>query len=84
MRHNKKTEEGFRERLALLAGRYAEAERVLDSILTQEEKQRVARDDAVDALAAALTGVGSGALQTLPETPERDAAGIPREMVFAG
>ena len=39
---------------------------------------------AVDALAAALTGVGGAPLRTIPETPERDAAGIPMEMVFAG
>lgn len=83
MRHNKKTDEGFQERLELLAGRYPEAERVMGSILLHEGK-RVARDDAVDALAAALTGVGDGALQTIPESPERDAAGIPMEMVFAG
>ena len=84
MHHNKKTEDGFRERLALLAGRYPEAERILGAILTLEGKQRVARDDAVDALAAALTGTGPEPLRTLPETPERDAAGIPMEMVFAG
>jgi predicted RNase H-like nuclease len=83
MRHNKKTDEGFRERLALLVERYAEAERVLGSILLHAGK-RVARDDAVDAFAAALTGLGPGPLRTIPETPARDAAGIPMEMVFAG
>jgi predicted RNase H-like nuclease len=83
MRHNKKTDEGFRERLALLVERYAEAEWVLGSILLHAGK-RVARDDAVDAFAAALTGLGPGPLRTIPEMPARDAAGIPMEMVFAG
>jgi predicted RNase H-like nuclease len=83
MHHNKKTDEGFQERLELLAGRCPKAERVLGSILLYEGK-RVARDDAVDALAAALTGVGPEPLRTLREAPERDAAGIPMEMVFAG
>ncbi len=82
MRHNKKTDEGFRERFALLSDRYPEAERLLGAIVLHEQK-RVARDDAVDALVAALTGVGGRALQTIPESPERDAAGIPMEMVFA-
>ena len=81
MQHNKKTDEGFRERLALLADRYPEAERLLGAILEQAGKG-VARDDAVDALAAALTGRGDAPLTSIPETPERDAAGIPMEMVF--
>ena len=83
MGHNKKTDGGFRERFELLVERYPEAERLLGSILLQAGKQRVARDDAVDALAAALTGLGPGRLRTIPETPERDAVGIPMEMVFA-
>ncbi|MEJ2483746.1 MAG: DUF429 domain-containing protein [Gemmatimonadota bacterium] len=82
MTHNKKTDEGFRERFELLSERYPESERALGSLLLHEEK-RVARDDAVDALAAALTGLGPGPLRTIPETPARDAAGIPMEMVFA-
>jgi predicted RNase H-like nuclease len=83
MHHNKKTDEGFQERFEMLVDRYPEAERLLGSILLHEGK-RVARDDAVDALAAALTGLGPEPLTSIPETPERDAAGIPMEMVFAG
>ncbi len=83
MRHNKKTDEGFAERLELLVERYPEAERLLGSIVLWAGKRSVARDDAVDALAAALTGLSAGPLRTIPETPERDAAGIPMEMVFA-
>jgi len=49
MRHNKKTDEGFAERLELLVERYSEAERLLGSILLGAGNRRVARDDAVDA-----------------------------------
>ena len=59
------------------------AERLLGAIVLHAGTH-VARDDAVDALAAALTGLAPGPLQTIPESPGRDAAGIPMEMVFAG
>lgn len=82
MEHNKKTDEGFRERLDLLAERFPGAEDLLGRIVLWEGS-RVARDDAVDAVAGALTGVDPGALRTLPETPERDARGLRMEMVYA-
>jgi len=86
MEHAKKTPEGFAERFALLAARHPGAERTLGSILL-EHGRAVARDDAVDALAAALTAAAiaadPGVLRTVPDGPEPDAHGIPMEMVFA-
>ena len=82
MEHNKKTDEGFKERLDLLVERFPGAEDLLGRIVLWEGK-RVARDDAVDALAAALTGVDPGAMRSLPETPARDALGLRMEMVYA-
>jgi predicted RNase H-like nuclease len=86
MRHNKKTAEGFAERFALLAARHPEAERTLGSIVLWHGTA-VARDDAVDALAAALTAAAIVAdprvIRTVPDAPEPDAQGIPMEMVFA-
>jgi len=82
MRHNKKTDEGFQERFHLLAARYPEAERLLGSMVLREGK-RVARDDAVDALAAALTGLEPDRMRTIPEQPAVDAYGLAMEIVFA-
>jgi predicted RNase H-like nuclease len=43
----------------------------------------VGRDDIMDALAAAVTGkLGKGSLQSLPPQPERDATGLPMEIVY--
>ncbi len=40
-------------------------------------------DDILDALAAAVTGlIGGTKLKTLPASPERDAQGLPMEMVY--
>ena len=82
LRHYKKTDEGFRERFDLLAARFPASEEILGQIVLWEGK-RVARDDAVDALAAVLTGLEPVAIQTLPERPERDAHGLAMEMVYA-
>ena len=46
-------------------------------------RSQVARDDILDALAAAVTAsMGLDHLQTLPADPPRDAKGLPMEMVF--
>ena len=49
-------------------------------------RNRVAKDDILDALAAAVTGwlagSGRGKLATLPSEPPKDAKGLPMEMVY--
>ena len=82
LRYYKKTDEGFRERFELLTARFPASEELLGQIVLREGK-RVARDDAVDALAAALTGLEPVAIRTLPERPESDAHGLAMEMVYA-
>ena len=83
MEHNKKTEEGFRERIELLKRIRPSAEPEIEDMLRQFRRRDVARDDAVDALAAALTASApTAALRTLPPAPEQDRAGLRMEMVY--
>ncbi len=89
MKHNKRTDEGFSERVAVIA-RYskfcAEILRGNERIninIRLSQKLKYSRDDIVDAFAAALTGrLSSGILNTLPESPSRDGEGLPMEMVY--
>ncbi len=83
MEHNKKTEEGFRERIELLKRFRPSAEREIEDMLRQFKRKEVARDDAVDAIAAAVTAAApAAALRTLPPQPHEDRAGLPMEMVY--
>lgn len=83
MEHNKKTEEGFRERIALLERIRPSAEQEIEAMLRRFKRREVARDDAVDALAAALTASApAAALRTLPPQPQVDRAGLRMEMVY--
>ncbi len=83
MEHNKKTEEGFRERIELLKRIRPSTEPEVEQMLRQFRRRDVARDDAVDALAAALTASApAAALRTLPPRPEQDSEGLRAEMVY--
>lgn len=83
MEHNKKTEEGFRERIELLKRFRPSAEREIEDMLRQFKRKEVARDDAVDALAAAVTAAApAAALRTLPPQPHEDRTGLRMEMVY--
>jgi len=81
---SKKTREGFLARMDLLSAAWPGAEEVAAAAFVQHGGFRVSRDDVVDALAAAVSALGAGGLQTLPGDPELDALGIPMEMVYAG
>ena len=83
MRHNKRTEDGFNERLRLLELRDPGSEATVNSVLSRFARKEVGRDDVVDALAAAVSGkLGRGSFQSLPECPERDSTGLPMEIVY--
>lgn len=84
MRAYKKTRDGFGERLALLQGLHAAAESLVTRAFWQHGGFDATRDDVMDAMILALTGrYGAGALLTLPLTPQRDARGLPMEIVYA-
>jgi predicted RNase H-like nuclease/uncharacterized protein YutE (UPF0331/DUF86 family) len=83
MKHNKGKPEGFRERVAVLKQLRPAAEQEIEGMLSQFARKDVARDDAVDAMVAALTASAeTTALRTLPPEPPRDSVGLPMEMVF--
>jgi predicted RNase H-like nuclease len=83
MTYSKKTQEGFVERLAVLRKIYGECEECVKEAPVKHKGKGVAKDDILDALAAAVTArFEAGALKTLPESPERDAVGLPMEMVY--
>lgn len=82
MTDGKKNPEGLLERLEILTSFDDRAGSVAAEALLGHPRSVVARDDVLDALAAAVTASHSNALRTLPETPERDQQGIPMEMVY--
>lgn len=86
MKHYKKDGAGFRERLDLLKRIWPSASHEIERTLSEFKPygKEVARDDAVDAMVAALTATAkAAALRTLPVEPPRDALGLPMEMVYA-
>ena len=85
MKHSKKKKAGFCERLDVLERICPDAGCEIDAILKRFKRKEVARDDAVDAMVAAVTAAhDAAALRTLPPCPPRDSAGrLPIEMVYA-
>ncbi len=86
MGHRKHDEAGHRERLEVLRALHPRVDDFYTEALNRFLRKEVARDDILDALAAALTAVPaecSGAtLPTLPAEPLRDVHGLPMEMVY--
>lgn len=74
---------GYEERLAVLQKHFAPAETVVQEALASYRRSEVARDDILDALAAAVTGyLSQGQLQTIPDPAPNDAFGLAMEMVY--
>lgn len=82
MQHNKKTEAGHAERLALLARHCAYAAQLRDAALQAYPRRLLARDDILDALVGAVVAAQPGELERLPPEPEHDACGLPMEIVY--
>ena len=88
MRSKKKTRDGEDERLRVLQGINPQTQEIYDSAIDEYLRKQVARDDILDALAAAVTAkLGMGCpdnyqLRTLPECPPGDCKGLPMEMVY--
>lgn len=73
--------EGLVERLAVLDAHDPRAPRVASAALLAFPRNRVGRDDVLDALAGALTA-SRRRRRTLPRSPEVDAEGLPMEIVL--
>lgn len=83
MQHAKKRTEGLAERAALLQSIYPRTTDIIDYALSTYRRKDVARDDILDALAAAVTGLQGGqALASIPQEPEFDERGLRMEMVY--
>ena len=83
MAHGKKKKEGRKERIAVLDRFRPGSGREIEEMSDQFKRRDVARDDALDAMAAAITASAeAAALRTLPSTPPTDSVGLPMEMVY--
>ena len=84
MRARKKVREGERERLRVLREIEPRTQEIYDSALDTYLRRQVARDDILDALAAAVTAkLGwPNDLRTLPECSPTDCNDLPMEMVY--
>lgn len=80
---SKRTAAGEGERLGVLQAVYPQAETLFLEAWETLRGKGAARNDLLDALAAAVTGwLGGSQLKTLPQAPGRDAHGLPMEMVY--
>lgn len=86
MLHPKRTEAGQRQRLDVISAHLPEARALLDDALAATPRSILAADDAIDALACAITARAIAAdpssAPTLPPDPPRDAHGLAMEIVL--
>ena len=86
MSYGKKSREGEDERLQVLRQYDEEADELLEWVSSNFPKRRVARDDILDSLAAAVTArlacILPSGLRTAPTNPPTDAKGLRMEMVY--
>lgn len=82
--HSKKNTDGRRQRITVLEAIEQRTQAIYDDVVANYFRKDVARDDVLDALAAAVTArLGyPDRLATLPDDPPTDARGLPMEMVF--
>ncbi len=82
MLHNKKTDAGFTERLALLERYLPTAGNFTAAALARYPRSQVARDDILDAVVCALTASRPRHWRSVPTSSERDAEGLAMEIVY--
>ncbi len=83
MSHKKSRSAGFEERLRVLRTHFPRSDALVEEALHTFRRSKVARDDILDALAAAVTALfGNGRLSSIPEEPQVDPFGLPMEMVY--
>ncbi len=81
LQYSKRREEGYQKRLEILQSVYPSVKSIVES--AKYPQNEVKPDDLLDALAAAVTAkIGFDNLSCLPPQPERDAQGLPMEMVY--
>jgi predicted RNase H-like nuclease len=84
MRFPKKKKHGFKERLDLLKKVFTPAESIVASAMKKFLRKHVAKDDILDSIAASLVAYSRvSSLETVPQIPNKDAKGLPMEIVFS-
>lgn len=78
----KRDREGMLERLAILDAHDPRAPRVASASLLAFPRNQVARDDILDAVAAAVTASRHGGLRTIPADPPTDEHGLAMAMAL--
>ncbi len=82
MKHNKKTQEGFIERIEILTKYWEPAEQAIAQAFLWCSNLKVARDDVLDALVLAVIGTYSNNhLKSIPDQFQFDENGLPMEMI---
>lgn len=84
MEYSKKKEKGIQERKSVLRSVYPDSDRIFEYAEGKYFRKEVARDDILDALAAAITAYkGEQGLKSIPEKPEYDSHGLRMEIVYS-
>ncbi len=82
MNISKKIKGGLELRLNILSKYYSKSWEIYTQGVHKFKRNQVARDDIVDALAIAISASFYPAIESLPQFPEKDARGIPMEIVI--
>ncbi len=84
MRYSKKKVEGFIERKEVLSNVFKSTDEIIEYALLKYRRKDLAKDDVLDALAAALTAkIGSRyGFVYVPEEPETDSRGLKIQMIY--
>ncbi len=84
MQQMKKSEAGYRERLAVLERVFPRSQEIIDCAQRSFQRKAVRRDDILNALVAAVTALRPNELTSIPAVEERDACGLRMEIVYRG
>ena len=84
MNHSKKKPDGVMERQQILNSIFPYTDRIIAQALANPKfRGRVGQDDILDAMSAAVTGLGFGKeLSCIPTVREFDEHQLPMEMIF--
>jgi predicted RNase H-like nuclease len=82
MPDNKKTRDGFAQRMTILSILDQDAEALIAAAWLAHGGWDADRDDLVDAFVLMLCASHSGRLRSIPAEPETDPYGLPMEMVY--
>ena len=83
MAFSKKGRKGRDDRLRVLQRHEPRSPKILDEASSKFRRKVVAKDDIIDALAAAVVArLHHARLRTVPECPPRDAKALPMEIVY--